>query len=49
MNSLENGVSPEKFDDKTREDFNIYIKHHNANKHKMKSIPVCKIPIELKS
>ena len=49
MNSLENGVSPEKFDDKTREDFNIYIKHHNANKHKMKSIPICKIPIELKS
>ena len=49
MDSLEKGVSPEKFDDKTREDFNIYIKHHNANKHKMKSIPVCKIPIELKS
>ena len=49
MDSLEKGVSPEKFDNKTREDFNIYIKHHNANKHKMKSIPVCKIPIELKS
>ena len=49
MNILEKGVVPEEIDDELKEKYNIYIKHHTANKHKMIGIPICKIPKELKS
>ena len=49
MKSLENGVNPEKFNKEMKEKYTVYKKHHLANKHKMISIPVCKIPNELKS
>ena len=37
------------FDSEMKEKYTIYMKHHLANKHKMISIPLCKIPNELKS
>ena len=49
MKSLENGVNPEKFNKEMKEKYTVYKKHHLANKHKMISIPICKIPNELKS
>ena len=49
MNSLERGENPEEFDSEMKEKYSIYMKHHLANKHKMISIPLCKIPNELKS
>ena len=49
MNILEKGVGPDEIDDELKEKYNIYIKHHTANKHKMIGIPICKIPKELKS
>ena len=49
MNILEKGVVPDEIDDELKEKYNIYIKHHTANKHKMIGIPICKIPKELKS
>jgi NAD+ synthase len=36
------------FDLRQKEIFDIYKMHHNANLHKMLSIPVCDIPIALK-
>ena len=49
MNSLEKGIKPDEFEGEMKEKYIIYMKHHIANKHKMNSIPVCKIPNELKS
>ena len=49
MNILEKGVDPDEIDNGLKEKYNIYIKHHTANKHKMIGIPICKIPKELKS
>ena len=49
MNSLERGENPDEFDSEMKEKHTIYMKHHLANKHKMISIPICKIPNELKS
>ena len=49
MNSLERGMKPDEFESDMKEKYNIYMKHHIANKHKMISIPVCKIPNKLKS
>jgi NAD+ synthase len=49
MNSLEKGTNPKEFNSEMKEKYTIYKKHHLANKHKMISIPVCKIPNELKS
>ena len=49
MNSLERGENPEEFDSEMKEKYSIYMKHHLTNKHKMISIPLCKIPNELKS
>ena len=49
MNSLEKGTNPKEFNSEMKEKYTIYNKHHLANKHKMVSIPVCKIPNELKS
>ena len=49
MNSLEKGIKPEEFESDMKQKYNIYKKHHIANNHKMISIPVSKIPNELKS
>ena len=49
MNILENGVDPDEIADELKGKYDIYIKHHMANKHKMIGIPICKIPKELKS
>ena len=49
MNVLESGTNPEKIDQDLKDKYDVYIKHHKANKHKMISIPICKIPKELKS
>ena len=48
MDILEKGINPNDISDDLKDKYNVYIKHHNANKHKMVDIPVCKIPKELK-
>ena len=48
MDILEKGINPNDINDDLKDKYNVYIKHHNANKHKMVDIPVCKIPKELK-
>lgn len=42
------GKQPEDFRGREQEVFKIYLRHNRANLHKMKPIPVCKIPEELK-
>ena len=42
------GKSPSDFNGRQKEVFEIYLKLHNANQHKMQPIPVCEIPEELK-
>lgn len=37
------------YTERQKEVLKIYIRFHNANRHKMNSIPVCEIPEELKS
>ena len=49
MNVLEKGVDPDEIAEELKGKYDIYIKHHMANKHKMIGIPICKIPKELKS
>tara|TARA_B100001113_G_C21102914_1_gene619512 strand:- start:76 stop:861 length:786 start_codon:yes stop_codon:yes gene_type:complete len=49
MNILETGINPDEINDNLKDIYNLYIKHHKANKHKMVDIPVCKIPKEFKS
>ena len=49
MNVLESGINPKNIDQDLKNKYDVYIKHHKANKHKMISIPICKIPKELKS
>ena len=49
MNSLERGMKPDEFEGDMKEKYTIYMEHNIANKHKMNSIPVCKIPNRLKS
>jgi NAD+ synthase len=49
MNILESGINPKNIDENLKDKYNLFAKHHSANKHKMVSIPVCKIPKRLKS
>lgn len=42
------GKDPQEFKGREREIFEIYLRHNQANQHKMKPIPVCKIPEVLK-
>jgi len=49
MKILEKGMNPDEIDDNLKDKYDIYIKHHKANKHKMIGIPICIIPKELKS
>tara|TARA_Y100000739_G_scaffold134822_1_gene116044 strand:+ start:435 stop:1220 length:786 start_codon:yes stop_codon:yes gene_type:complete len=44
MNMLEKGIKPDAFEKEEKRIYDIYIKHHKTNKHKMIDIPVCKIP-----
>jgi NAD+ synthase len=46
MNAVEFGVSPNNFTERQKIVFKIYLNHHSQNQHKMKPIPVCKIPKE---
>jgi NAD+ synthase len=49
MQFIENeNVSEEDLTTRQREVLAIYIRFHQANKHKMVPIPVCEIPIDLK-
>jgi NAD+ synthase len=47
MHQHELGVTPEKFKNREKEVLEVFLKHHNANKHKMVPIPVCEIPDSL--
>jgi NAD+ synthase len=48
MKKIDNGETPENFDKELKKVFDIYSRHHNANKHKMVDIPICFIPENLK-
>ncbi|MEC4112673.1 NAD(+) synthase [Myroides pelagicus] len=48
MIAHENGATVEEFTGRTREVFEIYNKLNRINQHKIKPIPVCKIPKNLK-
>tara|TARA_B100000965_G_scaffold59581_1_gene45647 strand:+ start:29468 stop:30253 length:786 start_codon:yes stop_codon:yes gene_type:complete len=48
MNMLEKGIEPDTFEKELKIIYDIYIKYHKTNKHKMIDIPVCKIPEEYK-
>ena len=48
MKKIDDGKNPENFDSELKKVFDIYTKHHNANKHKMVEIPICYIPNDLK-
>ena len=48
MKKIEDGENPENFDIELKKVFDIYTRHHNANKHKMLEIPICFIPNDLK-
>ena len=48
MNMLEKGIEPDTFEKELKRIYDIYIKHHKTNKHKMIDIPVCKIPEKYK-
>jgi len=48
MNMLEKGIEPDTFGKELKKIYDIYIKYHKTNKHKMIDIPVCKIPKEYK-
>lgn len=49
MKAFENGKTAEDFQGREREVFEIFVKRHKANLHKMVPIPVCEIPKEWKS
>ena len=48
MKKIEKGENPDDFDNELKKVFDIYTRHHNANKHKMVEIPICYIPNNLK-
>ena len=48
MQMEENGKTPDDFEGREREAFNIYLRYNRSNKHKMNPIPVCEIPNNLK-
>ena len=48
MKKIEDGENIENFDKELKKVFEIYTRHHNANKHKMVEIPICYIPNNLK-
>jgi NAD+ synthase len=48
MQQKELGKKLKDFNGREKEVFEIFEKHHNNNLHKMKPIPICKIPSKLK-
>lgn len=44
MEQAETGARPEDFSGRRREVFEIFLRRHRANRHKMEMPPVCKIP-----
>lgn len=48
MDFIENDGKPENLEGRKKEVFDIYMRLHRANQHKMQPIPVCEIPEELK-
>tara|TARA_Y100000766_G_C18676386_1_gene492531 strand:+ start:101 stop:532 length:432 start_codon:yes stop_codon:yes gene_type:complete len=48
MKKIDNGEDPKNFDKELKKVFDIYTRHHNANKHKMVGIPICFIPENLR-
>jgi NAD+ synthase len=48
MTAAEEGKTAEDFEGRQQEVFKIYRSRHSANFHKMKPIPVCEIPVNLK-
>ncbi|MCH8545116.1 MAG: NAD(+) synthase [Cryomorphaceae bacterium] len=44
MKQVESGKTPEDFSGSKKNFVEIYLRHHNKNKHKMKPIPVCFLP-----
>jgi NAD+ synthase len=49
MKLFEQGKTAEDFEGREKEVFEIFVKRHKANLHKMVPIPVCEIPKEWKS
>lgn len=49
MKMLDEGKTSDDLSGREKEVFDIYIKLHRANQHKMVPIPVCEIPEEIKS
>ena len=47
MKQQQGGKSSSDFVGENARVFEIFITHHNANKHKMEPIPVCSIPAHL--
>lgn len=48
MSQHDKGITPNKFESREKEVLEVFLKHHNANKHKMVPIPVCEIPNSLR-
>ena len=48
MKQLEDGKNATDFTGRELEVFNIYLRLNTVNQHKMRPIPVCKIPVNLK-
>jgi len=49
MKAHQNGKKANDFSEREKEVFEIYTRLNTINQHKMNPIPICKIPIELKS
>lgn len=49
MLQYENGKSRDEFQGRKQEVFDIYVRLNRATQHKIQPIPVCKIPVDLKS
>jgi NAD+ synthase len=48
MDQVEKGKNHTDFTGRELEVFNIYLRLNTVNQHKMRPIPVCKIPVNLK-
>lgn len=44
MEQQQSDKQPNDFEGREKEVFEVFLRHHNANKHKMLPIPVCEIP-----
>ena len=46
MEAHEKKIPQNKFNERQKEVYEIFISHFNNNQHKMQPIPVCKIPFD---